>query len=96
MGPEIFFILRCSYADPILFIFLLRSYSGSVFFYFFSLDCAIDLNLISNEDMEKLRNSQMFKNEYDSLSIRMALGVINFCLNMLIVEENKEKPRNLH
>ena len=25
----------------------------------------------------------MFKNECDSLSIRMALGVINFCVNML-------------
>ena len=35
--------------------------------------------------MEKLRNGQMFKNECDSLSITMALGVINFCVNTLNV-----------
>ena len=60
-------------------------------FNFFSLDCAIELNILSNEDMGKLRNRQMFKNESDSLRIKMALGIINFCVNMLNIQGEATK-----
>ena len=85
-GPAIFFILRCSYSGTVLFIFYGVLIQAPSLFIFLFLDCAIDLNLLSNKDMEKLRNGQMFKNGCNSLSIRMALGVINFCVNMLNVD----------
>ena len=49
------------------------------YFYFF-IDCGIDLDLLSNEEINKLRNGEMFQDECDSLSMKMTMGIINFCV----------------
>ena len=35
--------------------------------------------------IRKVRNGKMFNDECDSLSIKMALGIINFCINMVSI-----------
>ena len=62
-------------------------YLGPFFYCFYFLDCSVDLNIISNEDTARLRSGKIHKNECDSLSIKMALGMINFCVNMSNIRE---------
>ena len=46
------------------------------------------MNIISNDDIRRLRSGELYKNDCDSLSIKMALGMVNFCVNMLNVRED--------
>ena len=46
------------------------------------------MNLLTNDDVKRLRSGEVFKDECDSLSLKASLGVINFCANMLNVRRD--------
>ena len=48
----------------------------------------MDLNLLSNDDVKRLRSGQVFNDQCDSLSLKDSLGLINFCTNILNVRKD--------
>ena len=46
------------------------------------------MNLLTNDDVKRLRSGEVFKDECDSLSLKASLGVINFCANTLNVRRD--------
>ena len=46
------------------------------------------MNLLTNDDVKRLRSGKVFKDECDTLSLKASLGVINFCTNMLNVRRD--------
>ena len=66
---------------PVIFFYVtVLLFRPICFYFFYFLDCAVDLDLLSNEDMERLRNGEIFKNESDLLSIKISLGSLIFTL----------------
>ena len=51
-------------------------------------DCGIDLDIISNEDIQKLRNREVYKEECNDLAVKMTLELINFCTNMTTIRQS--------
>ena len=56
--------------------------------YTFFVDCGVELDILSNEDIEKIRSGEMYENECDTLSMKMTMGIINFCMNMANVRND--------
>ena len=55
------------------------------YFFTFFIDCGVDLDLISNKEIRRLREGKIYDNECTTLSMKMALGMINFCTHMINV-----------
>ena len=57
---------------------------------FFSIliGCGLDLNVLTNEEIEKIRDGKMREDEIDNLSLKTTLSMINFCINMLNVRKD--------
>ena len=51
-------------------------------------DCGIDLDIISNEDIGKLRSGEVYNEECNELAVKMTLELINFCTNMATIRES--------
>ena len=51
-------------------------------------DVSTDLNLLSSTDVNRLRDGNAFKDECDMMGLKAALGVINFCVNMINVRKD--------
>ena len=58
------------------------------FSFLFSEDSRTELNLLSSTDVNRLRDSGVFKDECDMMGLKAALGIINFCVNMLDVRKD--------
>ena len=59
---------------------------GSVFFIL--IGCAVDINVLTKEEIEKIRDGEMRDNEVDTLSLKTALRMINLCVNVLNVRKD--------
>ena len=74
------------------FIFLLRNppsrHQGDFLSIFLFADCGIDLDIISNEDIGKLRSGEVYNEECNELAVKMTLELINFCTNMATIRQS--------
>ena len=59
-----------------------------VFIYFFFIDCGVELNILSNEDIARIRSGEMYEKECDTLSMKMTTGIINLCVNMVNIRND--------
>ena len=56
--------------------------------FFILIGCGLDLNIMSNDETEKLRDDQLYEDELDTLSLKTTLSTLNFCVNMLQVRKD--------
>ena len=59
---------------------------GSVFFIL--IGCAVDINVLTNKEIEKIRDGKMRDDEIDTLSLKTTLSMINLCVNVLNVRKD--------
>ena len=50
--------------------------------------CAVDINVLTNEEIEKIRDGKMRDDEIDTMSLKTTLSMINLCVNVLNVRED--------
>ena len=50
--------------------------------------CTVDINVLTNEEIEKIRDGKMLDDEIDTLSLKTTLSMINLCVNVLNVRKD--------
>ena len=70
-------------------VFHIIIYLFIIYYFLFSFeDISTDLNFLSSTDVNRLRDGQVFTDKYDMMGLKAALGVVNFCANMLNVRKD--------
>ena len=78
IGPFYHFVL----------VFLITVFLIMALFYFILIGCAVDINILTNEEIEKIRDGKMRDDKIDTLSLRTTLSMINLCVNVLNIRKN--------